>query len=337
VTVPPSRTARVVAAIAIGLAGATLTYAQMRSQPVNVYGYDFTWPWRGARSLLHGENPYVVIRPSGPFPFDAPFKYPLPAALVALPLAWMPAAAAAAVFGGVSLALLAFGLAAKSWGRLYLLVSPALLLTLFYGQWSSLMMAAALLPGISWVAVCKPTVGLGVFAYRPNRWAVIGGAVLMLASFALVPTWLGDWLGALKTDQLGRTYMVPAALWGGPLLLAVLLRWRRPEARYLAALAVMPQVMTFYSGFLFTLAAESKNEARFMAVSTLIAFVGFDATFTQANPGAAMPVLAGYWMLVFMMAPAVAMVLRRPNAGKVPPWIESLVGRLGRRGSASAG
>jgi hypothetical protein len=314
-TVPPSRTARIGAAIAIGLVGATLAYVQLRSQPVAVYAHDFTWPWRAARALLQGKNPYVLIRPSGPFPFDAPFKYPLPAALVALPVAWLPPAVASAMFGGVSLALLAFGLSASSWGRLYLLLSPALLLTLFYGQWSTLMMAAALLPGISWAAVCKPTVGLAVFAYRPNRWAVIGGVLLILASFALVPSWFGDWLKALRSDQLGRTYMPPALLWGGPLLLLVLLRWRRPEARYLAVIAVMPQVMTFYTGFLFTLAAETKNEARLLAASTLIAFVGFDATFAKPSPQAAMPVLAGYWMLVFMMAPAVIMVLRRPNEG----------------------
>jgi hypothetical protein len=323
--------------VAIGLIASTLTYAQLRSQPVNVFGYDFTWPWRGARALLQGDNPYAVIRASGPFPFDAPFKYPLPAAVVVLPLARLSAPAAAAVFGGVSLALLAFGLTATSWGRLYLLLSPACLVTLFSGQWSSLMMAAALLPAVSWAAICKPTVGLGVFAYRPNRWAVIGGTVLALASFALVPTWLGDWLGALRAERLGHAYMAPVALWGGPLLLLVLLRWRRREARYLAALAVVPQVMAFYTGFLFTLAAETKNEARLMAVSTLLAFVGFDKTFTQPNPGAAMPVLAGYWMLVFMMAPAVAMVLRRPNVGEVAPWIERLAGLVGARRRSDGG
>lgn len=248
-----------------------------------------------------------------------------------LPIAWLSASAAAAVFGGVSLALLAFGLTDKSWGRLYLLVSPALLVTLFYGQWSTLMMAAAILPAISWVAVCKPTVGLSVFAYRPNWWAVIGGAVLLLASFAFVPSWPADWLSSLRADALGHTYMAPVALWkaGGPLLLLVLLRWRRPEARYLAALSIAPQVMAFYTGFLFTLAAETKNEARFMAVSTLVGFVGFDATFTGAHPSSGMPVLAGYWMFVFMMVPAAVMVLRRPNEGELPRF------RVSRRSEAT--
>ena len=72
---------------------------------------------------------------------------------------------------------------------------------------------------------------------------------------------------------------------------------------------------------------ETKNEFRFMAVSTLIAFVGFDLTFAQSNPAVAMPVLAGYWMLAFMMAPAVVMVLRRPNEGAIPRLVDGLPGR----------
>ena len=58
-----------------------------------------------------GQNPYRVIRPTGPYPFNAGFFYPLPAGIAALPFALFRPAVAGAAFVGVSSGLLAFGLA----------------------------------------------------------------------------------------------------------------------------------------------------------------------------------------------------------------------------------
>ena len=110
-----------VALVAGTIAGAWVTVSFTRS---GEGGGDFTWPWRASRALLVGKNPYEVIRPTGSFPFDAYFKYPLPAALLALPLAPMRGEVAAGVFIGVSFSLLAWaltrndptrGLGAKVW------------------------------------------------------------------------------------------------------------------------------------------------------------------------------------------------------------------------------
>ena len=59
---------------------------------------DFTYPLRGALALIEGLDPYEVIRPSGPPPYDWPFMYPLTAALVAVPFALLPMQLAGVLF-----------------------------------------------------------------------------------------------------------------------------------------------------------------------------------------------------------------------------------------------
>jgi hypothetical protein len=142
------------------------------------------------------------------------------------------------------------------------------------GQWSTLMMAAALMPPLSWLAAAKPTVGLAAFAFRPNRYAIIGGAVLLAISFAVLPTWLGDWMTVLRHEPSHR-YMPLLMLRGGPILLLALLRWRTPEGRFLAVIACVPQVLTFYSAFPLMLAARTRLEALSLSTASVIAWVGF--------------------------------------------------------------
>jgi hypothetical protein len=304
----PTVQVRAIVAILIGATTGLLTFIHLR-YVVDVAGYDFTWPWRAARALILGQNPYTVIQPTGPYPLDAAFRYPLPAAFFALPVARCRPDVAAAIFSAVSAALLAFGLTARDWGRLYILASPAFAYNAFSGQWSAMMMAGALLPTLSWVAVCKPTAGLAVFAYRPNRWAVSGGVALVLISFFLVPSWLTDWLRDLRADNnIGETYPIPVLLIGGQFLFLAALRWRRADARYLLALAVTPHAMTFYTGLLPMLVAETKREALVFALGSAATFVGKELT---------RPTESGmhlhYWLLLFAYLPALVMVLRRPN------------------------
>jgi len=69
---------------------------------------DFTTPYRAARALADGHNPYDVIKPVGVFPFDEKFLYPLPTAIATLPLERFNVYTAGAQFMGISAALLAF-------------------------------------------------------------------------------------------------------------------------------------------------------------------------------------------------------------------------------------
>ena len=323
----PTPRTRTIVAIVIGLAAAIMAYVHLRYFE-DALGFDFTWPWRAARILIAGGNPYQEIRPDGPFPFDAYFKYPLPAALIAVPLAWLTAPAAAAVFGGISTGLLAFGLTERNWGRLYILLSPPFVVTVGSGQWSTILMAGALLPALSWIAICKPTVALAVFAYRPNWWTVMGGAFLLLVSFAVLPSWLNDWIGVLRVDNLAHWYMAPIALTGGPLILLALLRWRRPEARYLVGISIVPHILGFYAGFFPMLVAETRREAQMLSLGSAVAWFATGWAMGSGSFISKAPVLAGYPLLVFIFLPALIVVLRRPNEGALGPRLERMAARL---------
>src|SRR5512146_3009115 len=294
---------RLMVAAAIGLAAGLFAYAHLVLVDRPSLGYDFTFPWRAARALLARRDPYATIIPTGPFPFDNYFKYPLPAAILALPLAWMSGAVAAATFGGISAALLAWGLTRDGWHRLWILVSAPFAITLESGQWSPLLMAGALVAPLSWVAVCKPTVGLAVFAYRPNWWAVLGSLILVVASFVILPSWLAGWTSSVRADPTHK-YISLVSVMGGPLLLLALLRWRRAEARYLVALAIVPQILTFYTAFLPMMVAETKRESQAMAILGSTAWLCWTWQLGNGSEDRYAPVLAGYWILALLCLPA---------------------------------
>ena len=88
---------RLIMALAVGGWGAFITYFAMQSHPQH-FAKDFSYPWRAARALLDGQNPYEVIRAVGAYPFNADFLYPLPAALVAMPFSFLRPEVAGALF-----------------------------------------------------------------------------------------------------------------------------------------------------------------------------------------------------------------------------------------------
>jgi hypothetical protein len=227
---------RALAAVLIAAVIFWWTYERLMLIPA-VYAIDFTYPWHAANFLLAGDNPYARMTP-GRYPTAGPFLYPLPAAIVAAPFAGLSAQMAGAVFNGLSAGVLAFALTRQAWWPLLMFLSPAYVLSYYNVQWPPLMVACALLPALSFLSVAKPNLGLVAFAYRPNRWAVIGGAVLLLVSFILVPRWPLDWWHALHQQTTQHT---PAVLWPfGAVGLVGLLRWRKPEGRLLAAMTLAP-------------------------------------------------------------------------------------------------
>jgi hypothetical protein len=124
---------------------------------------------------------------------------------------------------------------------------------------------------------------------------------------------------------MSRWYMAPVALLGGPVLLLALLRWRRPEARYLLMIAVTPHILGFYTGLLPMLVAETKREAQIMAFTSVAALVGSTIQLGDRSFSELAPVHAGYWLLVFLFLPALMMILSRPNEGRMPAWVERVV------------
>jgi hypothetical protein len=236
---------RLVISLGLGAWGAFITYFSLIVAPHHL-AKDFTWPWRAARILLERHNPYDVIQPTGPYPFNVGLFYPLPAAIAALPFAPLPPAIAGTAFFFISAALLAFGLTRRHQDlvRLPLFASAPFCMAAVLGQWAPLMTAAGLLPGLQFLLAAKPNLGLACWLYRPALRGAIAATALAVVSFLIVPTWLMDWRHALEAAPRYKGPMMRGTT--GLILLLGSLRWRRPEGRLFLAMSVVPQLSLFY-------------------------------------------------------------------------------------------
>jgi hypothetical protein len=225
--------------MALALAAASVAYIRLSS--AGVVAADFTWAWRGAQLLLAGQNPYALIRPDGPYPFNDFLYYPLPALLIAAPLAWLSGPLAGAIFVGLSSGLLCWGLLEEGRHRLIVFASPPYLYAMISAQWSPLLVAAALLPNLAFALPAKPNLGLPVLVAYPTRRRLLLAAAAMAFSIAVLPSWPADLLGRIAS-HLNYT---PLISWYGPILLLALPLWRAAPARLLLAMAIMPQRLLY--------------------------------------------------------------------------------------------
>jgi hypothetical protein len=265
----------------------------------------------GVRTLP--ANPYTAARP----PVSDQLLYPVPALIVAAPFAALPLPTARALWGGLAAAALTLvALSRFGWHGFAVLASRCAERALALAQWSPWFFMGALVPPVQFIAAAKPTVALMAFAYRPTRWAVIGAVLLGSASFVLRPTWLGEWLAV----SLGHPSYTPAVLvWrgGGPLLLAAALRWRRPEARLLLAMALVPHHYVWYDQLLLFLVPRQAREV--WALSALSWISLWPASAALATLG--LPETGGGQVafrapiVALLYLPCLAMVLWRPNEG----------------------
>ncbi len=224
--------------LALLLGGCAALICWWRLHHANMLAADFTWPWRGARALLVGQNPYHVVQSTGAYPFDAPLYYPLPALLFVLPLAWLSAPVAGGVFMGISTALLVYGLTRHGYERLPVLLSLPFCNALIWPQWAPLITATLVSPALLPLALAKPSIGMAVFAARPSWRGVWASAALLAVSLVVLPTWPLDWLAAVR--QHGG--VLPLAHFPGPLVLLAALRWRDWRARLLLTMVCVPQI-----------------------------------------------------------------------------------------------
>jgi hypothetical protein len=303
---------RLFTAALVGLGVGAMAWIAMNMGP-QYAARDFTYPWRAARALLAGHNPYEVIVPAQHYPYESRFPYPLPAAVAVLPFAGLAAVPAAALFTGLSSGLLAWATAGEGTWRFWTFLSAPLWLVLQLGQWSPLLMAGALIPTLGFALALKPTLGLALFAWRPSWRAAIAGLLLCAACFLLVPTWPLDWVRAAR-ETTGHS---PPVLqpWGW-LPLVALVRWRRPEARLVAVLACVPQNPYFYDQLPLWLVAWNGPTAFLLTALSWVAYAGARLQCTNSHycGAEAMP-----WVRGLLYAPAAALVLLRGRA--LPsPW-----------------
>ena len=265
---------------------------------------DFEPIWVGARALLAGADPYIVVPATST---HYPLYYPLTAIVIGLPFAGLSFDWARVAWAALSGA--AFAWAALRYGRGLpaALLSANFLNAVIQGQWSPLMTAAVVLPALSWLLAAKPSIGAALFAAFPSRQAVIGGVALLAVSLALFPTWPVRW-----ADSLGASnHMWPIRSPGGVILLLALIRWRLPEGRLLAALACVPQTIGLYETLPLFLIPRTRWQGYGLAVLSYVAAFGQVAMVPRVPGMPLETMLAGRWPIVFfcLYLPALVIVL----------------------------
>lgn len=306
---------RVSIALGIGAWGAFVAYFGMSAAPQHL-AKDFSWPWRAALVLLQGNDPYQVMQATGPYPFNVGLFYPLPAALVAMPFASFPPAVAGALFMGLSSALLAWALSKDQPHRLVMFASAPFCMAALLGQWSPLLVAAAVLPPLQFACAAKPNIGLVSFAYRPSWVGAFGMVALGVISFILIPRWPFEWLEALKATP---RYRGPAFSLVGAFTLLAILRWHRKEGRLFTAMALVPQLSLFYDQLPLWLVPNTYWRSLLLTVLSWVAWF-------QWYPSRGLPesvAVAKPWILGLIYAPALVMLLLMPEKEDSAPTASS--------------
>ena len=319
---------RAALALLCGVVAGFITYQKNVLEPTP---RDFEQVWFAARSILAGVNPYPHVGPGLALDWPHPLLYPLPAGVIAIPLAPLPIGTATFLFSVLGGFALAWALMEYGYGPLFGFFSMPVRAAFEVVQWSPLLAAAAIVAPLGLLLVAKPTLGAAILFARPSRWAFIGAAVFGGIAFLVEPGWVQHWLDAIARNNVEWAptvpYRAPITFIGGPLVMLALLRWRRPEARLVAALVCVPQTLVMYEAVpLFLVPRTLLQAAGLVALS----HAGHFWVRTQLPPGYLESLnysLVGQAMIWSLFLPCTVLVLRRANVGDIPAWLERSVAR----------
>jgi hypothetical protein len=279
-------------------------------------GGDHLLWWKASRAVMAGYDPYG-IGPTGQLPaVNDRFFYPLPALSLSLPFDWLSPRWAAFWFTIASAGLLGFAITRDGYARVPVLFSTAFLTAAQFAQSSPLITALALVPSLAFLSLLKPNLGLCLFAAWPRWRPVVGVVILGLLSLAMMPGWPWEWIATVRSSPV---HHAPWRTGIGAVGLLGLLRWRRPEGRLLTAMTVVAHGTSFYDEIPLWLVAETRREAM---VLTLMSWLGWLAWHSIGDGQLASSTA---WASAFHYLPALVMVLRRPNEGDVPQWLERVL------------
>lgn len=316
----PTQRQRIAVAFAIGICATLILLQRFIFHPGDKVDFDLMW--FGAHSLLNGQDPYPLVGPGKQFQWDFSLLYPMPSLVAVMPLAVfsMRNAALASVF--FSSTLLAFGATRDGWHTLPMFASAAFIDTTVGAQWSSLLVAGLFLPWLGVVILAKPQLGLAVVAGNASKRiflpTVIGTLVLVAVSFALVPSWLKEWILLAKTaDHMKAVVFQP----GGFLILLVMMRWRRPEAWLVLLTALLPQTLMWYSFLVLLAFPRTYREACVLSLVSSVGCLIARGLAEKLPPVESTGKLIWGIVVVTTFIPAVIAILRRPNEGRMPWWM----------------
>ena len=293
---------RLFGACVCGITAAGLAW-QIYAQIDNPAG-DFDQHWYSARALLRGENPYQALWNMG---MESPVYYPATASTLALPLAALPLALARVTFIGLGIALLAFALR-PGW-RLIWLASGPVLTALATGQYTTYATAGVILAPVAMTWAAKPQLAIALFAAWPSRRALAWALAALGLSLLVRPSWPWEWLEVMHEAEHIRAAVTRP---GGAILLLALLRWRRPEARLLTALAVIPHTESLYDLVPLGLIPNTLREMLLLVGFSLVAVTLQPAPLSGAELAPSLEAMWPYAMILLYL-PCLILVLRRPN------------------------
>ena len=315
----PTVTQRVIVAILVAAAASVIVALDFQRLPDR--RTDFTLSWFGARAMMEGRNPYELVGPGLEYDYEYRLLYPATALVAAVPFASLSKRNASIAFVAISAFLLVYGITAGSWHRLPMLPSAAFIESVHAAQWTIVLTAALFVPWLAFLSAAKPQSALPMLAASTRRNALIaagiGGVILVVSSFVLLPGWLDDWLPLVRSaDHIRAPLMGPV----GFLILPVLLRWRRWESWLVFISACLPQTFMWYSALILLAAAATYREA---LVLSLVSTAGFALTLfaIEMNP-AGLPRIMWTIYLCTTFVPVVIAILRRPDTGELPAWLD---------------
>jgi hypothetical protein len=163
----------------------------------------------------------------------------------------------------------------------------------------------------------KPNVGLAMLGSTLSWRQALSMLAFAALTLIIMPDWPSRWLASLSHSPY---HFSPIRAPGGFLTLLALARWRRPEARLLAVMGVVPQSPFVYEVLPLFLVARTRFQTYALVIGSDLALCVY--VLARGMPQAAYYHINGTAIFVAMYLPALFLVLRRPNEGPVPGWLE---------------